>query len=130
MPIPRDDEGPLRVEAIRMASTYGRYCYRTIVGMMRNAGWCQATASKVGRIWREESLKIPQKHPPRGRLWLNDGSCIRLRAMYPNHLWSYDFVKIRDAYGGKIGMLTRIDEFSGKVPHHPLRLMDWLNSGD
>lgn len=114
MPLPREDEEPLRAEVIRMASTYGRYGYRFIAGMMRNAGWGQATTSKVARIWREEGLKIPQKQPPRGRLWLNDGSCMRLRANCPNHVWSYDFVFIRDAYGGKIRMLTMIDEFSRK----------------
>jgi transposase InsO family protein len=108
MPLPKDDEEPLRAEVIRMASTYGRYGYRFIAGMMRNAGWGQATTSKVARIWRQEGLKIPQKQPPRGRLWFNDGSCMRLRANYPNHVWSYDFVFIRDAYGGKIRMLTMI----------------------
>jgi transposase InsO family protein len=82
--------------------------------MMRNAGWSQVTASKIGRIWREESLKIPQKQPTRGRLWLNDGSCMRLRATYPNHVWRYDFVHIGDAYGSKIRLLTLIDEFSRK----------------
>jgi len=39
---------------------------------------------------------------------------MRLRATHPNHVWSYDFVLIRDAYGGKIRMLTMIDEFSRK----------------
>ena len=63
MPLPRDDEGPLRAEVIRMASTYGRYGYRFIAGMMRNTGWGQATTAKVARIWREEGLKIPQKQP-------------------------------------------------------------------
>jgi putative transposase len=82
--------------------------------MMRNAGWGQATTAKVARIWREEGLKIPQKRPPRGRLWFNDSSCMRLRATHPNHVWSYDFVLIRDAYGGKIWMLAMIDEFSRK----------------
>jgi hypothetical protein len=91
-----------------MASTYGRYGYRFIAGMMRNSGWGQATTAKVARIWRQEGLKIPQKQPPRGRLWLSDGSCMRLRATHPNHVWSYDFVFIRDAYGGKIRMLTMI----------------------
>ena len=114
MPLPRDDEEPLRAEFIRMAGTYGRYGYRTIAGMMHNAGWSQATTARVARIWREESLKIPQKQPPRGRLWFNDASCMRLRATHPNHVWSYDFVFIRDAYGGKIRMLTLIDEFSRK----------------
>ena len=72
MPLPKDDEEPLRAEVIRMASTYGRYGYRLIAGMMRNSGWGQATTARVARIWHEESLKIPQKQPPRGRLWLND----------------------------------------------------------
>jgi putative transposase len=114
MPLPRDGEEPLRAEVIRMASTYGRYGYRFIASMMRSTGWGQATTAKVARIWRQEGLKIPQKQPPRGRLWLSDGSCMRLRATYPNHVWSYDFVFIRDAYGGKIRMLTLIDEFSRK----------------
>ena len=77
-----------------------------------NAGWLSATSAKVARIWREEGLKVPQKQQPRGRLWLNDGSCMRLRATYLNHVWSYDFVFIRHAYSGKIMMLTMIDEFS------------------
>ena len=112
LPIPRDDETPMRAEVIRLASAYGRYGYRTITSLMRNAGWLSVTSAKVARIWREEGLKVPQKQPPRGRLWLNDGSCMRLRATHPNHVWSYDFVFIRDAYGGKIRMLTMIDEFS------------------
>ena len=115
MPLPRDDEEPLRAEVIRMASAYGRYGYCFITGMMRNAGWGQATTSKVALIWREEGLKIWQKQPRRGRLWFNDGSCMRLRATHPNHVWSYDFVFIRDAYGGKIRMLTMIDEYKGGV---------------
>ena len=110
MPPPRDDEEPLRAEVIRMASTYGRYGYRFIAGMIRNSGWGQATTSKVDRIWRQEGLKIPEKLPPRGRLWFNDSSCMRLGATAPNHVWSYDFIFIRDAYGGKIRMLTLIDE--------------------
>ena len=59
MPLPRDDEEPLRAEVIRMAGTYGRYGYRFIASMMRSAGWGQATTAKVARIWREEGLKIP-----------------------------------------------------------------------
>jgi transposase InsO family protein len=112
MPIPRDDETPMRAEIIRLASIYGRYGYRTIAGLMRNAGWPNVTTAKVARIWREEGLKVPQQQPPRGRLWLNDGSCMRLRATHPNHVWSYDFVFIRDAYGGKIRLLTMIDEYT------------------
>jgi hypothetical protein len=91
---------------------YGRYGYRMVAGLMRNAGWQLATPDRVRRIWREEGLKVPTIQKPRGRLWLNDGSCLRLRPEHGNHVWSYDFIVIRDAYGQKIRMLTMIDEFS------------------
>lgn len=107
-----DDESPFRAEIIRLACMYGRYGYRMIAGLMRNAGWLQATSERVRRIWREEGLKVPSQQKPRGRLWLNDGSCLRLRPEHRNHVWSYDFVLIRDAYGRKVRMLTMIDEFS------------------
>jgi putative transposase len=63
-------------------------------------------------IWRREGLKVPQKQPKRGRLWLGDGSCIRLRAERPNHVWSYDFVEDRTHDGRKYRMLNVIDEFT------------------
>ena len=59
-----------------------------------------------------EGLKVPKKQPKRGRLWLNDGSCIRLRPERPNHVWSYDFVQDRTQDGRPIRMLTVIDEFT------------------
>jgi len=66
----------------------------------------------VERIWRREGLKVPQKQPKRGRLWLNDGSCIRLRATHPNHVWSYDFVMDRTHNGKVFRLLTVIDEYT------------------
>ena len=108
----RDDETPLRAEIIRLASQYGRYGYCMIAGLMRNAGWILATPDRVRRIWKEEGLKVPDKQTPRGRLWLNDGSCLRLRPSHQNHVWSYDFVLIRDVYGSKVRMLTMLDEYS------------------
>ena len=99
--------------------------------MMRNVGRGQVTTAKVARIWREEGvLKIPQKQPPMSRLWLSDGRCVRLRATYPNHVWSYDFVQIRDAYGGKIRMLTMIDELSRKCLTIDCAKKDWIGPGD
>ena len=47
---------------------------------------------RVYSIWQREGLKVPQKQPKRSRLWLVDGSCIRLRPEFKNHVWSYDFV--------------------------------------
>jgi putative transposase len=112
MLIPRDDKAPLEAKVIRLAALYGRYGNRMMAGLMRQAGWHQATTARVARIWRQEGIKVPHKQAPRGRLWGNDGSCVRLRASHSNHVWSYDFVFVRDAYGGKIRMLTMIDEYT------------------
>ena len=69
---------------------------------------------RVERIWRREGLKVPQKQPKRGRLWLNDGSCIRLRPEYENHVWSYDFMVERTTDGRTFRILNIIDEFTRK----------------
>ena len=85
-------------------------------------------AKRVQRIWRREGLKVPQKHPKRGRLWLNDGSCVRLRASWPNHVWSYDFVEARTHEGKKFRMLCLIDEFTREAL--AIRVKRKLNSTD
>ena len=55
---------------------------------------------------------MPVRQPKRGRLWLTDGSCIRLRSEHPNHVWSYDFVEDRTHQGRKFRRLNVIDEFT------------------
>ena len=107
----RPDEDALTADIIRLASQYGRYGYRRITALLRTEGW-HVNAKRVQRIWRREGLKVPHKQPKRGRLWLNDGSCIRLRSAWPNHVWSYDFVMDRTHDGRAFRMLTVIDEFT------------------
>ena len=90
----RDDEAALTADIIRLASEYGRYGYRRITALLRREGWT-VNFKRVERIWRREGLKVPQKQPKRGRLWFNDGSCVRLRPQLKGHVWSYDFVADR-----------------------------------
>jgi transposase InsO family protein len=98
-------------EIINLAKEYGRYGYRMITGLLNLSGW-GINHKRVERIWRREGLKVPQKQPKRRRLWLNDGSCVRLRPRYKNHVWSYDFVMDRTHNGRAIRMLNIIDEFT------------------
>ena len=107
----RDDEEALRAAIVTLATRYGRYGYRRITALLRRDGW-QVNHKRVERIWRQEGLKVPQKQPKRGRLWLNDGSCVRLRPTHSNHVWSYDFVADRTYDGRAIKILTVIDEYS------------------
>jgi len=110
-PIRRADEDALHSRIIELACDYGRYGYKRITALLRVEGWC-VNHKRVERIWREEGLKVPQKQPKRRRLWLNDGSCIRLRPEHRNHVWSYDFVEDRLSNKKKIRWLNIIDEYS------------------
>ena len=111
LPAPPADEKPLTAAIIRLAQQYGRYGYRRITALLRNESWL-VNAKRVERIWRREGLKVPQRQPKRGRLWFNDGSCVRLRPQYSGHVWSYDFVMDRTHDGKAFRMLTVIDEYS------------------
>lgn len=79
--------------------------------MLRDRGW-RVNHKRIERLWRQEGLKVPQKQPKRRRLWLNDGSCVRLRPQHKNHVWSYDFVQSRTHDDRAFRMLTIIDEYS------------------
>ena len=107
----RSDEDTLTRDIVTLASQYGRYGYRRITALLNNDGW-RVGKDRVQRIWRREGLKVPKKQPPRGRLWLADGSCLRLRPEYPNHVWSYDFVSARTHDGRTVRLLTLIDEYT------------------
>jgi putative transposase len=116
--IARADEDALSKAVIALAAKYGRYGYRRITALLKKAGWCVGT-DRVQRLWRREGLKVPKKQRPRGRLWLNDGSCIRLRPERRNHVWSYDFVEAQTHDGRKLRLLTLIDEFTRECAISP-----------
>lgn len=109
--VPRADESALTHAIVELANLYGRYGYRTITGLLQQQGW-EVEHGRVWRIWRAEGLKVPVKQRPRGRLFLNDGSCIRLRPQYKNHVWSYDFVSCQTHDGRKFRVLVILDEYT------------------
>jgi len=106
-----DDEAALVERVVELASEYGRYGYRRVTALLQHEGW-RVNHKRVERIWRAEGLKVPQRQPKRRRLWLADGSCVRLRPEYRDHVWSYDFVQERTHDGRALKLLTVIDEYS------------------
>ena len=106
-----DREERLMARIVELATQYGRYGYRRITALLNREGW-QVNHKKVERIWRKEGLKVPQRQPKRGRLWLNDGSCIRLRPEYRDHVWSYDIMVARTSDGRPFRILTIMDEYT------------------
>ncbi len=111
LPQVRDDEAPLTKRIIELAAVYGRYGTPRITSILRMEGWT-VNHKRVERIWRQEGLKVPQQQPKRGRLWLNNGSCVRLRPQYRNHVWAYDFVHDRTHDGRAFRMLVIVDEYT------------------
>jgi putative transposase len=127
IPRGREDEERLVGDMIELARQYGRYGYRRVAALLRDAGW-HVNDKRVERLWKREGLKVPSKQPKKGRLWLNDGSCIRLRPEHRNHVWSYDFVHHRTDDGRAFRALNIIDEFSRECLE--IRIKRKLNSTD
>ena len=127
IPRGREDEEQLVGDMIELARQYGRYGYRRVAALLRDAGW-HVNDKRIERLWKREGLKVPSKQPKKGRLWLNDGSCIRLKPEYKDHVWSYDFVHHRTDDGRAFRTLNIIDEFSRECLE--IRVKRKLNSID
>ena len=110
-PYLRGDEELLTGEIVELASRFGRYGYRRITALLRMDGW-DVNHKRVERIWRREGLKVPAKQPKRGRLWRGDGSCVRLRPEWKDHVWAYDFVLVRTHDGRGVRLLSVMDEYT------------------
>ena len=127
----RSDEDALTGRIVELASAYGRYGYRRITALLRREDW-RVNYKRVERIWRQAGLKVPAKQKKRGRIWLNDGSCVRHRAEQVNHIWAYDFVHDKTRDGRNLKLLTIVDEYSREclaiVTKRSLKAFDVLNS--
>ncbi len=126
-PCVTNEEERIRAQIIELATKYGRYGYRRITAMLNRDDW-MVNHKRVERIWRMEGLKVPQKQPKRKRLWLNDGSCIRLRPEYKDHVWSYDFVMGWTDNGKAFRILVIIDEYTRECL--AMRVARRITSGD
>ena len=111
VPRPSPDEPALIARSVALATRFGRYGYRRITARLRQEGW-RVNPKRVERLWRQEGLRVPGKHPKRGRLWLAAGSLVRRRAERPSHVWSYDFVFDRTADGRPVRILAIVDAYT------------------
>ncbi len=119
-----EDEKALTEEIVALAGQFGRYGCRIITALLRHRGW-HVNHKRAEKIWRREGLKVPVKQPKRGRLWSDDGSCVRLRPAWKDHVWACDFVHLRLYDGKEVRLLTVIDEYSSEClairPAHSIR---------
>lgn len=106
-----DKDRPLVKQIKQLAHKYRRYGYRRITALLGADGW-PVNRKRVYRIWRAEGLKVPQKQRKKRRLGCSDNSCVRKRAEYINHVWSYDFVMDQTEDGRPLKMLPVLDEYT------------------
>lgn len=109
-----DFDDQVRKRTIEIAKEFGRYGYKRVTWMLKDEGFC-VNKKRIELIWRQEGLKVPYKQPKRSRLWLCDGSTIRHRPEYKNHVWSYYFVSDQTYNGRKFKVLNIIDEYSREL---------------
>ena len=121
------DDDTLRLATIRLAKQYGRYGYRKITELLRIEGW-RVNHKKVERLWRQEGLKLPERHKKRRRLYHKDSSVIRLRPTHANHVWAIDFVHDKLSNGRSYKMLTVLDEYTRQALC--VEVKDKMNSDD
>ena len=110
-PAQTDDEAALTQAILALATRHGRYGHRRITALLHAQSWC-CNHERVEWFWHAKGLTVPARQPRRGRLWLDDGSCLRLRPDRPNPLWACDLVEDRTREGRKFPTLSVVDEFS------------------
>ena len=105
----RPEEAALRQEIRTLATRHKRFGYRRIAAVLRRKGMAVNT-KRVHRIWKAEGLSLPARRPRKRRSGPK-GEVVR-KAEKPNHVWTYDFLEDRTERGGRLKMLTILDEYT------------------
>jgi putative transposase len=88
-----------------------RYGHRRVHVLLRREGW-RVNRKRVQRLWRLEGLRVPRNQRKRSRLGGSENGCVRHRAEYKNHVWSYDFTMDQTAEGKRLKLMPVVDEFT------------------
>lgn len=101
---------PLLKRLKELAFEHIHYGYRRIWALLKREGWL-VSLNRVKRLWKLNKLQVPQRRLKQRRR----GPCAAqypAQAIAPNHVWSLDFVADRLGHGGRLRMLTLVDEFT------------------
>lgn len=105
-PKPHQD-GELRQRIRELGLLHPRRGYRFIHALLLQEGR-HINRKKVRRIWREAALMVKAK-PSRK---IRTGAGIPMKADYPDHVWTYDFIFDQTLEGSTLKILTLTDEFT------------------
>ena len=105
----------LTAEIKKLANKHKRYGYRMITAKLRQDNWV-VNHKRVQRIWQKESLQVPYRRKFKKAKGSSANSCAVKKAEYPDHVWTYDFMKDQTENGRKLKLLTVLDEFTRESP--------------
>jgi putative transposase len=107
-----DDDRLLIDELRRWCEWYPPYGSERVHQMLLGTGW-RVNFKRVHRLWKQEHLQVPGKQRKRRRLpGQSANGCVRHKALYRNHVWSYDLLVDRTEDGRQLKLLVVIDEFT------------------
>jgi len=108
--LPINKDKPLVARIKELATKHIRYGYRRIWALLRREGWI-VNLKRIWRLWKMEKLQVPKKRPRKRRCGPSPVA-VPAQAVAPNHIWTLDFVADRLSHGGRLRMLTVVDEFT------------------
>ena len=110
-----DKDNALTAEINKLAERHKRYGYRMITAKLRQNGWI-VNHKRIQRIWQKEGLQVPYRCKFKKAKGTSENSCAVRKAEYSNHVWTYDFMSDQTEDGGKLKLLTVLDEFTRESP--------------
>jgi putative transposase len=114
VPLPSDYEARLVKEMRRLAEAHPRWGYRQIHALLVEEGW-KVNRKRIERLWRAEGLKVPPSKSKKSGRKAGGGSqnaIWNLPALYPDHIWTFDFMTDRTVDGAAFRILNIIDEYT------------------
>ncbi|MCP4891008.1 MAG: transposase, partial [Planctomycetaceae bacterium] len=106
-----DDEPRLLNEMRLLACQRPRFGSARIYRLLTQRGWA-VNEKRVHRLWKHEHMQVPLKQDRKRRFaGGSENGCLRQRACYKSHVWSYDFVTDRTEHGRQLWLLVVIDEY-------------------
>ncbi len=104
---PRSSRNTLLVERLQqIASRHPRYGYRRACALIRRD--MVVNHKRVYRLWKQEGFTLRR----RTRRRRQSTGTLPMQALYPGHVWTYDFMHDTCMNGRKLKLLTVVDEYT------------------
>jgi transposase InsO family protein len=96
----------------QLSEQNARFGYRRITRLLRREGW-RVNQKRVHRLWKQAGLQVRRRQRKRRCLMgTSENGCARLKANYPGHVWSIDFLFDTTEDGRQVKFMPVLDEYT------------------